>query len=330
MQRNIIFFNIYFVSGLISKFQCADKPKTKEGKIKFSQELKPVEVASGEPCRFECKIDGDLKDLNVSWFKDGEELLPNEHYGFVKDADGTIALLIDSFASKDVGTYSVKIFNNDDEASSSAKASLKSDSIKNKPKIVEELQDTTAEEGTLLCLKCQISPDAGPVDCKWFQDNKQLSENDSIKFLNFPDGTVMLQIKNIESSNAGNYKVVISNKAGDASSEAKVTVKRKESQKPKMIKGLEPVTLIAGKPGYLEFQVDSNDGDIKFLLNSQHVMPDDRIHVKQLPDGIVRLNFDEVTLNDAGNYTAVFKNAGGSTESSALVTVKCKFTKMKI
>ncbi|OTF78475.1 hypothetical protein BLA29_005280, partial [Euroglyphus maynei] len=304
--------------------------------LKFERELSSVQVESGQPCRLQCAVDLtnglNVNDLAIAWFKDGEELVPGEHHGFVKEPNGNIALLIDSLAAKDVGEYQVKIMDKQGTTIfSSAGASLMAAAAKTKPEIVEGLHNTEIDEGDQLCLKCHMAtPFVTPIQSKWYCNGKELQESDSIKFLNFPDGTVMLQMNNIESSNSGQYKVVISNQHGDDTSEAKVSVKKptKTADKPNLRKGLESTILIAGETGVIEFQVDcgtdNDSGDIKFLLDSQPIIPDDRIHIQRLPDGIIRLKFDKVKLSDGGKYTAIFKNDGGSIETGCQITVESK------
>ncbi|XP_075678853.1 obscurin isoform X3 [Dermatophagoides pteronyssinus] len=330
--------------NVISDKDQADKAKDDDKSkypLKFKQELSSVQVESGQPCRLQCSIDLadgliNVNDLTIGWFKDGEQLVPGEHHGFVKESStGNIALLIDSFASKDVGEYQVKITDkNSSTIFSSAKASLKATQAKTKPEIIDGLSNVEIEEGSQLCLKCHMAPIPSdiPIQTKWFANGKQLQESDSIKFLNFPDGTIMLQINKIGSSDSGQYKVIISNQNGDATSEAKVSVLKPKptATKPTIRKGLESTTLIAGETGVIEFQVecggatDIDAGDIKFLLGSQLITPDDRIHIQRLPDGIIRLKFDKVKLADQGQYTAIFKNDAGSIETGCPVIVKSK------
>ena len=86
-----------------------DASKEKGDKPKFRKELAPVEVESGQPGRLECAIEGNPANFTVTWYKDGEEIVPNEQYGIVQEPDGTLALLVDSFSAKDAGQYSVKV-----------------------------------------------------------------------------------------------------------------------------------------------------------------------------------------------------------------------------
>lgn len=281
-------------------------------------------MESGHPCRIECQIDGNPADFNTSWYKDGEEILPNEHFGYVKEPNGTIALLIDSFSAKDVGEYQIRISQaGGPEATSSCKAMLKDES-KSKPAFIDDLRVVSCDELGPLTLKAKLVPSTAPFECKWFFNGKELKESDSIKFLTFPDGTIMLQIDNCKQSDSGKYKVEVTNSYGKSISETTAKITPKATKMPVILKGLEPTTLIAGESGVIELKMDTPDGDIKFLHNGKQVLPTDRIHIQQLPDGTIKLVFDRVKLEDEGDYVFVFQNNDGQVKSASPVTVKCK------
>lgn len=308
-------------------FTLTDKAEGDDGskQPKFTKQLSPVQVESGQPCRLECAIEGNPSDFSISWFRDGEKIVPNEHYGMVKEPNGTLALLIDSFSNKDAGQYSVQVKNKAGEATSAAKASPKSGLNKDKPAFGDELTATTVSESSPLILKAKVLSGL-PFEAKWSMNKQPLAASDRVHFVNLPDGTVMLQVDGATMADAGAYKLEVTNETGKSESQAKVTVEKKGDDKPMtVLKGLTPVTLIAGQPGFIELKVNSDkEGDIKFLQDGKHVLPTDRVHVQQLPGGVIRLTFDKVNLEDEGDYTALFKNNDGQVQSSCPVTVKCE------
>lgn len=296
----------------------------------FTKELAPVEVESGEPCRLECAIAGNPKDFTVSWYKDGEEIVPNEHFGVVKEPSGTLALLIDSFAVKDAGVYSVTVKNAAGEVTSATQAVLKHQVNKAKPAFADQLQATSIDEKSPLILKAKVVSGL-PFESKWTLNDQPLKASDRIHFVNLPDGTVMLQVDGATMADAGNYKLLVTNPSGKSESQAAVTVQPSTAEGKPMtvVKGLTAVTLIAGEPGFIELKVDSDkEGDIKFLQDGKHILPTDRVHMQQLPGGIIRLTFDKVNLSDQGEYTVLFKNPDGQVQSSCPVTVKCRFLRI--
>lgn len=245
-----------------------------------------------------------------------------------KRPDGIISLVIDSFAAIDAGQYMVKVRNNAGaEGTSSAEAKLKaSQQAPIKPTFVNQLESCSVDEKSPLVLKCKVASNS-PFTSKWYFGDKLLdAANNEIKFLNLPDGTVMLQIDNAKKDDAGKYRVEVNNASGKDSSEAKVTVNPKDHKAPKMLKELHAKELIAGKPGFIELQVDSLDDDasVKFFKDGKPIVPDDRIHKQILPDGTVRLAFDNVLFSDAGDYIAIVKNNNCEVQSKANVVVKCE------
>lgn len=190
---------------------------------------------------------------------------------------------------------------------------------------MDELTATTVSEGSPLILKAKVLSGL-PFEAKWSMNNQPLSASDRVHFVSLPDGTVVLQIDGATMADAGAYKLEVTNDTGKSESQAKVTVEKKGDDKPMtVLKGLSPITLIAGEPGFIELKVNSDkEGDIKFLQDGKHVLPTDRVHVQQLPGGVIRLTFDKVNLEDEGDYTALFKNDDGQVQSSCPVTVKCE------
>ena len=251
--------------------------------------------------------------------------MPDEQIGFVKEPNGTLILLIDSFSSKDVGQYSVQVKNSLGEINSFAKASLKIDMNKNKPIFVNELSPVTVQEQSPITLKAKVAS-VGPFEAKWFHNNQVLKASDEVKFVNLPDGTVILQIDNSTMDDAGAYKVEIKNDSGKSSSETNVAVQAKTLKPLTLLQGLSSVTLIAGEPGFIEMKVDSDcEGQIKFQQGGKQILPTDRVHIQQLPGGLIRLTFDSVKLDDQGEYSVLFQNDSGQIQSNCTVLVNCKF-----
>lgn len=307
-----------------------DKPT-----VKFLKTLVPLQIESGEPARLECQIDGDPSQFTIAWLKDGEQIVSSAHHGMIKEADGKLGLLIDSFSGADVGNYQVVVTDKSGGSpiTSDARVTLKQDDkqAKQVPKFLEKLQ--AQMDGKNLQLKCQVAP-TSPFEVKWTFNGQPLVESGRVQFLVLPDGTAMLRIKDAKPGDSGLYKIEVTNSAGKSVDETKASVGQDggdaQTLAPVLVKGLEPTLLIAEKPGQIEFQLgaSTDDGVVKFLKDGQQIIPDDRVHVQKLDDGTVRLAFDKVHLDDQGNYDVVFSNQGGDVKSSGPVTVKCKLFRL--
>lgn len=293
-------------------------------KPEFIKSLTPLNVEEGKPCRLECQV---LGEPNViSWFKNGEKIAPNEHFGFVKEPNGTIALLIDSIGLQDAGEYRVEVKNTAGEAYSSAPVKVSPKLMREKPIFIEELKPISVIEGNQLIMKAKIKSDL-PVTVKWMKDGVELEPNDRIKFIQMPDQTVMLQIDNSNLEDAGKYVVVAINDEGRIRSNALATVEAKVLNKPEIIEGLQPITLTSGQPGKLTVKASGEPvPDVRFIKDGQHVIPNDRVHIRSQPNGTVELVLDEVKPEDEGKYIAVAVNEVGETSSSAPVTVNSKLS----
>lgn len=325
----IVDSSLFFIFLTLLKNAFLDKHGAAVEVPKIVSGLKPIEIESGQAGKLELKIDGDARNFDVAWYKDGEQIVPNEQFGIIKLPDGTIALQIDSFTAGDAGEYSVKIKNTQGgQIEDRTSATLKKDKTASMPVIVAPLKSVEVEEGSPLVLSTKVAA-PGAFKATWFFDGKPLTERDGLKFLITPDGTVALQIDKCNMNDSGKYKVEISNDSGKVSSEGSATVKPCAGKNLEILRGLESTVFTAGKSGELELQISGpSDGlDIKFLKNGSAIVPNDRVHIRQLPDGIVRLTLDCVEFDDAGDYSVIVSASGaGQVQSKCQVQVKCKFS----
>ncbi|XP_054168063.1 obscurin-like [Oppia nitens] len=293
-------------------------PKTTVNKPVFIKGLIRVNVDEGKSCRLECKVSGDMD--SVKWFKDGQQITPNEHFGFVKESDGTIALLIDVVKSDDSAEYSVEVTNKSGKADTTGTLKVIA-KPKEKPTFIEELKPIIANERQSLILKAIYKSDL-PVTIKWMKDGFDLKADNRIKISDSSDGTVTLTIESAKLADSGKYSVSVVNDEGRARSNGTVTVGTGDVNKPIISDGLQSVTFMAGEPGKLSVRVTGEPvPDIRFIKDGQQVIPNDRVHIKGQPFGRTELVFDEVRPEDEGNYIVVAANECGEDRSSAPVVV---------
>ncbi|CAG2158572.1 unnamed protein product [Oppiella nova] len=293
-------------------------PKSTVDRPVFIKGLSRISAEEGKSCRLEGKVSGDIDSIN--WFRNGEKLSANEHFGFVKESDGTIALLIDSVKSDDSGEYSVDVSNKSgkDESSAVLKVLPKA---KEKPIFLEELKPIITNEGNKLVLKAVYKSDL-PVTVKWMKDGFDLQSNNRIQISEGTDGTVTLTIGSAQLDDSGKYTISVINDEGRVRSSGAVTVGSKGDNKPLITEGLIPVTLMAGELAKLTVKATGEPiPDIRFIKDGQQVIPNDRVHIKGQAYGKTELVFDEVRPEDEGNYTAVAVNDSGEARSSAPVLV---------
>ncbi|CAG2120500.1 unnamed protein product, partial [Medioppia subpectinata] len=185
-------------------------PKSTIDKPVFIKGLSRMSAEEGKSCRLECKVSGDIETIN--WFKNGEKISANQHFGFVRDSDGTLALLIDSLKSDDSAEYSVEVVNKSGKADTSAALKVVQ-KAKEKPIFLEELKPIMSSEGNQLILKAVYKSDL-PATVKWMKDGFDLKADHRIQIHEGPDGTVTLTIESALMDDSGKYTVSVINDEG--------------------------------------------------------------------------------------------------------------------
>ncbi|KAG1714523.1 Muscle M-line assembly protein unc-89 [Nymphon striatum] len=366
-------------------------------------------VDEGKPMILEAKFDGEPSP-EIYWKKDGEDIIPNNHIAMSSDPDGNTKLIIESAKPEDSGKYTVCASNDSGYKQSETEANVKSKkvAVSEEPIMKKELQPTELVEGKSGELKAEISGVPKP-EVKWLKDGQEIIPDNRLHLIESPEGQVSLLIDEVQPKDAGEYQMVAKNDAGEASSSAPVSVKRKlndlsiimfilyvfewrgytsrrvndgdqpgvrgedetddipfvrsincgehkvysdpygnakliiESAKPEdsgkytvskkaavseepiMKKELQPTELVEGKTGELKAEISGvPKPEVKWLKDGQEIIPDNRLHLIESPEGQVSLLMDEVRPEDAGEYQMVAKNDAGEASSSAPVSVKPK------
>ena len=297
-------------------------PKSTIEQPVFIKGLSRISAEEGKPCRLEAKISGDID--SVYWYRNGKKLIATEHYGFVREPDGTVALLIDAIKSDDSGEYTLEVKNKAGMVESSAelKVTLKP---KEKPLFIEELKSIIVNQSERLVLKAVYKSDL-PVTIKWMKDGFDIQSTDRINLThNSENGTLTLIIESSNLDDSGKYSVSVINDEGRIRSTGSVTVSSKADNKPDFVEGLIATTLTAGQTGKLSVKASGEPmPEVRFIKDGQQVIPNDRVHIKGQLYGKTELVFDEVRPEDEGNYIAVAVNDNGEVRSSAPVVVNSK------
>lgn len=123
-----------------------------------------------------------------------------------------------------------------------------------RPKFLKCFKDVQAapNESVRLAAKIDAYP---PPDIKWLKDGVPLRQSSNIHFETHPDGRVALNIEAMKPDNVGNYQLIVTNKLGETSSEAKVDIE-KRPQKPTFTKQLMPQTVVEGYPAKFEVKAE--------------------------------------------------------------------------
>jgi titin len=254
-------------------------------------------------------------------------------------------LLVFEAFPKDAGTYVVHAKNLAGEASSACSVSVKgrlptetsdselaSDMEPVKPSIQLPLTNVTVTEGNRVRLDCVIVGQPEP-EVIWYHDDRPVKESPDFQLL-FQGDRCSLVIQEALPEDAGQYKVVALNSAGEASSKCSLAVTPDVATKPP-----EPVEPSGSPPKFTKLLSDvlvsegervAFDGcvtgeptpDVKWLLNNQPIAATDHVKITHEPDGTIKLEIENVRPEDKGVYTVKAVNSSGDAKCFAQLIVK--------
>uniref|UniRef100_A0A1I7XHZ6 Immunoglobulin I-set domain protein n=1 Tax=Heterorhabditis bacteriophora TaxID=37862 RepID=A0A1I7XHZ6_HETBA len=206
----------------------------------FLHDLTACEVNEGETAEFECKVSG-VPLPTVRWFKNGEELKPDEGVSIVSTPDGLNKLTIAKAKTEDQGNYRAEAVNSAGSMSSKAPLSVHDKKLLlavETLKIKKGLEDVTVHKGTKIRLSVEVI--GQPKTVKWYKGAEQLSSNRNTSIEKVSDVEYKLEIDNAEICDSGLYRVVLSTdtQSVESSSTVAVTDQYPKVHLPSFKKGL--------------------------------------------------------------------------------------------
>ncbi|XP_043255290.1 obscurin-like isoform X3 [Colletes gigas] len=288
----------------------------------FGQTLpRSTEVDEGEPLVLKAMIDGSPAP-EVSWFKDGEKIVPDEHVKLETLPDGTTKLTIDNVKPTDCGAYKLVISNSTGEHASLCAVAIKPE--RKRPSFSKPLEDIKAIVGQPLKLEAQVVAFPNP-QVQWFKDGIPLRQAKEIFFMNEPNGLIGLRIDSARPEDAGTYSMTVSNSLGEITGTAKIEVEEKE-KRPEFVGSLQPLTVVEGFPVKMEVKVLGKPAPaLQWFKNGEEIIPDGhRIKTVGLPDGSQALIIERATPEDAADYQVVASNTEGTASCKGTISIMNK------
>lgn len=190
--------------------------------------LKDITISEGKSTRLDCVIIGQ-PEPEVIWYHNNRPVKESQDVRLLFQGD-RCSLLIKEAYLEDAGEYKVAAINSAGEAFSICNLTIITMNdmepatrnpieriipIESPPKFEKLLIDILAPEGDKIVFDCILTGDPQPT-IKWFLNNKEIYENERIKFVQTPDGAVKLIIENVSIDDKGVYTVKASNGSGDA------------------------------------------------------------------------------------------------------------------
>ncbi|KAE9550266.1 hypothetical protein FO519_006527 [Halicephalobus sp. NKZ332] len=285
----------------------------------FIKDIDDKTVKFGEQAKFVTTVRGN-PNPTVSWFINGQKLDSSTHGIFIEANGDDHSLTIDS--SKYAGTVLCRAENSIGRFETKARLIvLPVEKAKKAPEFVEKLQDKTEIEGGTVVFEARI--DAEPrAQFKWTLNGEELKENNRIHFREF-DGSIKLEISDINVAESGTIKCTATNSEGESSSEARFTVSKKPS-KPVFESRPKNVSVERGQEAVFTCKVDgSPKPEITWAVGGRKVKPGaDFARVETSDDGTSKLIIDTNKVFENSTITVTAENSQGVDETGALLNVE--------
>ncbi|KAI8485775.1 hypothetical protein Bbelb_364850, partial [Branchiostoma belcheri] len=183
----------------------------------FTQTLKSHIVEAGEPIRFHGTVSGHPPP-QISWLKNGQPIAEGDKYKFVTDGN-THTLLVINAAIEDSAEYACVASNDVGMATSSAQLLVEEHGVEEAmeeevrpPRILEPIQGTETREGEGAGFTCRI--EGTEVDVTWYRNDSPIKPSKFFQLMSEGEYYV-LNISEAFPEDAGTYKVVAVNPAGE-------------------------------------------------------------------------------------------------------------------
>lgn len=206
-----------------------------------------------------------------------------------------------------------------------------------KPSVQLPLKDISVFEGKPVRLDCIIVGHPEP-EVIWLQNENPIKESNDIQ-LYFQGDSCTLFINEAFLEDAGIYKVIAINTAGEISSECRVTVTPLNISEPLIRPSSDRLVSSVMPPKFEKLLTDNfaNEGEtielecglasgplpeIKWYLNNKELTLTDRIQSVAKEDGTVKLIIQNVLPDDKGVYTVKATNSTGVAKCFSHLIVK--------
>jgi len=217
------------------------KPSGVSNAPKITARLTDVRVTEGQPLKLYCKIEGDPLP-EITWFKDGEKVVPSDRVKLEQDPDGSARLIIPACTLDDDGVYRIIATNPHGSANDKCTATVKKapaaggdgkpdagfDSSK-APRVMIPLENVRVPEKEPFKLSCKFAGES-KLKITWFKDGDKVYPYENLKLEEYPDGTCELTVPSAKKSDGGVYRCLAENQYGQERTSCEVTVVPKEKK----------------------------------------------------------------------------------------------------
>lgn len=257
-------------------------------KPEFIRKLQDIEIPEKEEATLEVEVSSDT--ANVTWYKEGTEIVETDtKYIFEKDK-GVRKLLIRSTSIHDEGEYACKLV--DDECKAEVTV------IELPPEIITPLEDKTVNKGEKTVFEIELSK--GDALVRWYKDGNEIQFSEHVQ-LSIDGKRQKLKIYHTEIEDGGIYTCEV----GVQQSNAMLTV-----QVPTVtfLKTLPEFTIVSKKSN-AEFLVELSreDAEVTWLKQGNKITKSSKYTIIK-EKTFRKLVVHEVTEEDEFEYTCTVES----------------------
>ncbi|CAB3240106.1 unnamed protein product [Arctia plantaginis] len=306
----------------VLKAELSVSPEAELRKPKFTTPLEAQSVMQREPVTMQAVCTADPQP-HVSWLLNGVELTPDATV--VTSADSkeienglkecTFTLHIPTGRHTDTGDYTIQAKNKYGLGESSARLD-----ILMRPEI-EGLKDVTAVpyEETTFIANIRANPIA---EVKWSKDGYTIQPTSNYEIIeDKANEKYQLTIKSIGVDDAGVYAVTAKNKIGEASQQAKLTVRTGE---PVFTKSLQKETVKDYDDATFKVRCDGvPKPEVHWYRDGKEIVNDERLTITTEVGGQVdsELAIKKFNASDAGKYKVRAVSMAGEAVCEAIISL---------
>ncbi|GFT24190.1 hypothetical protein TNCV_2064301 [Trichonephila clavipes] len=286
----------------------------------FTKELKDVTVTEGETVEFSVKFTGKPK---VKWTKGDAELkIDSKHFEYKKEeAEDSLTIILHDAKPEDTGKYSCILTNSAGSVSTSSNVKVTAE--EKAPIFQKGLKDITVKEDETVNFTVKFSGKPKP-SAKWDKDGAELTIDNKHFELRYEEAedSLTLVLNKATKEDAGTYGCTISNSVGAEKTTSKLEVTETEKS-ASVTKKLKDITTVEEETVELTVEYEGvPKPETKWQKDGKDIKIDDDHFELTKEDRSETLTINEVTKDDAGEYSCTVTNSAGSETTKSVVTVK--------